>query len=155
MVSAVDGTSLMPHLTGDTGPDGVIGEYLGEAAVAPIVMIRRGQWKFVHSPVDPDQLYDLANDPDEVRNLAGDPEQVERIAAFRQEVAVRWDLNRLNQEVLDSQRRRRLVAAAAQTGALSSWDFQPYRDAAQQYVRAHMDLEDIEAAARFPRVRGA
>jgi choline-sulfatase len=36
---------------------------------------------------------------------------------------------------------------------LSAWDYQPPRDAAQEYVRAHMDLEDLEAMARFPRVR--
>lgn len=153
LISAADGTSVVPHLTGGDGPDGVIAEYLGEAALAPIVMIRRGAWKFIHSPVDPDQLFDLSADPDELHNLAADPAQAERVAAFHQEVAERWDLGRLNEEVLDSQRRRRLVAAAAQRGALTSWDFQPYRDAAQQYVRAHMDLEDIEAAARFPRVR--
>ena len=48
-------------------------EYLAEGAIAPIVMIRRGQHKFIHSPPDPDQLYDLAADPGEQVNLAGDP----------------------------------------------------------------------------------
>ena len=36
----------------------------------PLVMIKRGRYKFVHSPADPDQLYDLIEDPDELRNLA-------------------------------------------------------------------------------------
>ena len=44
-------------------PREVIGEYMGEGSIAPIVMIRRGDLKYVHSPVDPDQLYDLAADP--------------------------------------------------------------------------------------------
>src|SRR6185437_2879523 len=60
---ALDGRSLVPHLEGGAGHDEVIGEYLAEGAVAPIVMIRRGAEKFVHSPADPDQLYDLAGDP--------------------------------------------------------------------------------------------
>ena len=47
-----------------------IGEYLAEGAIAPIVMIRRGRHKFVHSPADPDQLYDLTADPDERVNLS-------------------------------------------------------------------------------------
>ena len=45
----------------------MIGEYLAEGAIAPLVMIKRGRYKFVHSPVDPDQLYDLAEDPEESR----------------------------------------------------------------------------------------
>ena len=49
------------------GHDLVLGEYLAEGAVAPIVMIRQGRYKFVHCPADPDMLFDLAEDPDELR----------------------------------------------------------------------------------------
>ena len=56
--------------------------------------------------------------------------------------------------MLASQRRRRLVAAASGKGLAKTWDYQPFRDAAQDYVRGHMDLEELEASARFPRVRG-
>jgi choline-sulfatase len=154
MAPSGDGASLMPHLLGQEGPDQVLGEYLGEAAIAPIVMIRRGRFKFIHSPVDPDQLFDLVADPDELANLAAAPAHAEAVAAFRREVAERWDLGRIEAEVLASQRRRRLIAAASAKGAAKSWDYQPFRDAAQDYVRGHMDLEDLEASARFPRVRG-
>ena len=41
----------------------VVGEYMAEGAVSPIVMIRRGSMKFVRCAADPDQLYDLATDP--------------------------------------------------------------------------------------------
>ena len=34
--------------------DEVVAEYLAEGAIAPIVMIRRGCYKFIHSPADPD-----------------------------------------------------------------------------------------------------
>ncbi len=54
--------------------------------------------------------------------------------------------------MIASQRRRHLVTAALATGAHHSWDFQPFRDAGRQYVRNHLDLDDIEASARFPRV---
>ncbi len=72
LAAPLDGHSLVPQLAGKAGPDEVIGEYLAEGAIAPLVMIRRGRYKFVHSPVDPDQLYDLHEDPDELQNLAPD-----------------------------------------------------------------------------------
>ncbi|MFT3965449.1 MAG: choline-sulfatase [Sphingobium sp.] len=150
----LDGRSLVPHLSGGAGHDEVIGEYLGEGAIAPIVMIRRGPWKFIHSPADPDQLYKLDADPDELANLAAHPDQAKRVAAFRAEVAQRWDLAEVKRAVIASQRRRRLVAAANATGALHAWDWQPPRDASREYIRSHLDLELLEAAARFPRVRG-
>ncbi|HZU62345.1 MAG TPA: choline-sulfatase [Novosphingobium sp.] len=149
----VDGRSLLPHLQGSAGPDEALGEYLGEGALAPIVMIRREGWKYIHSPTDPDQLYHLAADPDERTNLAADPAHAPRIAALRAEVQARWDLPEIAADVLASQRRRRLVAKANATGQLTHWDHQPPRDASRAYIRAHMDLEQLEAQARFPRVR--
>ncbi|HEY0271060.1 MAG TPA: choline-sulfatase [Sphingomonas sp.] len=153
MATRGDGASLMPHLLGEAGKDEVLGEYLGEGAIAPIVMIRRGRFKFIHSPADPDLLFDLAADPDELHNHAADPGHAGEVAAFREEVAERWDLGRIEAEVLASQRRRRLIAAASARGMAKSWDYQPFRDATREYVRGHMDLEDLEASARFPRVR--
>jgi choline-sulfatase len=149
---SIDGRSLLPHLSGDGGHDEVFGEYLAEGALAPTVMIRRGGYKFVHSPADPDQLYDLESDPDEQRNLAADPRHAARVAAFRTEVGERWDLARLDAEVRDSQRRRRLVAGALAIGTPAPWDYQPRRDASTQYIRNHMDLDDLEMRARFPKV---
>jgi choline-sulfatase len=153
--SEIDGRSLVPHLTTGDGHDEALGEYLAEGAVAPIVMIRRGRHKFVHSPADPDQLYDLAADPQELRNLAADPVAAELVAAFRTEIGGRWDLPRLDAAVRESQRRRHLVTAALGVGTPAPWDFQPFRDAASQYIRNRADLDDLEARARFPRVRPA
>ncbi len=151
----LDGRSLVPHLDGSGGHDEVFGEYLAEGAIAPIVMIRRGRHKFVHAPCDPDQLYDLSTDPDELVNLAAEPSAAAALRQWREEAAGRWDLARLTQEVIASQRRRHLVTAALKVGAHHPWDFQPFRDASRQYVRNTLDLDDIEAAARFPRAAGA
>ena len=150
--SSIDGRSLVPHLAGGRGHDEAIGEYLAEGAIAPMVMIRRGGMKFIHSPPDPDQLYDLRRDPGERDNLARKPGHAARIAEFRAEVARRWNLAALDAEVRASQRRRRLVDAALTKGDIRAWDFQPFRDAAKQYMRNTMDLDDLEAVARFPRV---
>ena len=147
-----DGRSLLPELQGQGGPGEVFGEYLGEAAIAPLVMIRRGRLKFVHCPVDPDQLYDLVADPQERVNLAARPDQATQVAAFRAEVARRWSLDTVHGEVLASQRRRHLVYAALREGRYTPWDFQPQRDASRLYVRNDQELNDLEAMARFPRI---
>jgi choline-sulfatase len=152
----LDGTSLVPQLEGGAGAgaDDVIGEYAAEGAIAPLVMIKRGRHKFVHSPADPDQLYDLATDPDELRNLAVDPTPAVRpvLAGFRAETARRWDLPAMHAAVVASQRRRLFVNEALRTGRHTSWDFQPQRDASRLYVRNDRELADLEASARFPPV---
>jgi choline-sulfatase len=149
---ALDGRSLAPHLRGAGGHDEAIGEYLAEGAIAPLVMIRRGAYKFIHSPVDPDQLFDVIRDPRERDNLADNPSYAEAIADFRAEVGGRWDLAELDARIRDSQRRRRLVETALSRGKIHSWDFQPFQKASRQYVRNSMDLDDLEAMARFPPV---
>jgi len=157
----VDGHSLVPTLEGSNAKQGagggahareVIGEYLAESAIAPVVMIRRNHLKFVHSPVDPDQLYDLAADPQERVNLAAHAGHAATVAGFRAEVATRWSLPALHAEVLASQRRRHLVYAALRSGRYTPWDFQPLRDASRLYVRNDQELNDFEAMARFPRL---
>jgi choline-sulfatase len=150
----LDGRSLMPHLQGTGGHDEVIGEYLAEGAIAPIVMIRRGAEKFIHSPVDPDQLYELAEDPDELANDATVPTAAGRVAEYRSEIARRWDLDALHARVVASQRRRRLVYRALSQGTKFSWDYAPPANAANKYIRSHMDLDELEAMARFPALHG-
>ncbi len=146
----IDGRSLMPHLTGGQGHDEVIGEYMAEGSRETLVMIRRGRYKFIHAPQDPDLLFDLQADPQELHNLAQSADHAERVAALRAEVASRWDLPAINARVLESQRRRRLVYAALQRGKRTGWDHQPMVDAGQQYMRNHIDLDDLERRARFP-----
>ena len=148
----LDGRSLLPHLQGQAGHDEVIGEYMAEGSKTPLVMIRRGPWKFMYSQDDICLLYNLPNDPDELHDLANDPAHQEVLNGFKQEVAERWDLGALHQQVLDSQRRRRLVGQALGQGTLTSWDHQPMVKASEQYMRNHMDLDDLERRARFPKV---
>jgi choline-sulfatase len=150
LAGPLDGRSLLPHLTGAPDRDETVAEYLAEGAIAPIVMIRRGPHKFVHSPADPDQLYDLAADPCERVNLAGDAAFAGLAGQFRREVAERWDLAELDREVRRSQRRRITVSAALATGSQTSWDYAPPYDASRQYIRRHMDLADLERMARYP-----
>jgi choline-sulfatase len=146
----LDGRSLLPHLGGTGGHDEVLGEYLGEGAIAPLLMIRRGRWKYVCSAPDPDQLFDLEADPHERTNLATHPAHRATVESFRAEATRRWDSDAIRGQVIASQRRRRLVYAALKQGAYAPWDFQPRPDASRAYVRNNLDLDDIERRARFP-----
>ena len=83
--------------------------------------------------------------------LAGDPAHQATLQAFMEEALKRWDLPALHQQVLNSQRRRRLVYSALTKGKLTSWDHQPFVDGSQQYMRNHIDLDDLERRARFPK----
>jgi choline-sulfatase len=145
------GTSLVPLLDGrrSTVPRIVEGEYLGEGAIAPIFMVRDGRWKYVHCDVDAPQLYDVAADPDELRNLADSPDHRDVAASFSTRVCERWDSRRINEEVLASQRQRRVVDAAMRQGRRVSWDHQPMVDASERFMRNHFDLNEVERGRRL------
>ena len=145
----VDGRSLYPLLLGTKEDPGATawGEYLAEGAIAPIYMLRRGPWKFIHSPVDPDQLFNLDDDPEELANLAASHPLA---AEFRAEVEAKFDIPRINKEVLESQQSRLMMFEALKRGHHFPWDFQPLRDASEQYTRNHMSVTDRDLQSRFP-----
>jgi choline-sulfatase len=147
---ALDGRSLLTHLQGEGGHDEAIGEYMAEASNDPLVMIRRGRYKFVYARKDPCLLYDLASDPQERNNLGESEAHRPQVAQFLQDLYQRWNLEQVAGQVLASQRRRRFVARALARGRLKSWDHQPWVDASNQYMRNHIDLDDLERRARFP-----
>ncbi|MFV9684259.1 choline-sulfatase [Pseudomonas sp. NY15367] len=148
----LEGLSLLPHLKGKGGHDEVLGEYMAEGTLSPLMMIRRGPWKFVYSEQDPPLLFNLDSDPQELHNLADCNEHKDILAGFLAEARGRWDIPAIHAATLASQRRRRLVAEALSHGKLTSWDHQPWVDASQQYMRNHIDLDDLERRARFPAV---
>ncbi|KAF8847309.1 choline-sulfatase [Acephala macrosclerotiorum] len=157
----MDGTSLLPHLQGrEGGSDTVFAEYCGEGTVAPMMMIRRGEWKYITCPADPDQLYNLKDDPKELVNLASlpakhpysTPEVLSTLLDFQNEAKAKWDMKAITDSVLVSQRQRRLVWSALKTGKFTSWDYNPNDDGREKYIRSHMHLDDLELKARFPPV---
>ncbi len=149
-IAPLDGRSLVPHLRGDVGPDGVYSEYLAEGAIGPMVMIRRGPWKYIHSLSEAPQLFNLQQDPYEKRNLAADREYQDTVESFAKEVAARWRLDNLNQQVLASQQKRLFLTRIAGRDAIPKWDYQPHKEASQRYIRNHQTLDEQEAFARYP-----
>jgi choline-sulfatase len=150
LAGLVDGRSLVPLLEGEPeNPDTtLVGEYLAEGVEQPMVMLRRGRWKFVHTPTDPDQLFDLEADPLELVNHAG--EQVDLVREFRHHVRSRWNLEALERDVRASPQARLVIFRALQLGAPYPWDFQPSRPASQQYTRNTMDVAARDERSRFP-----
>lgn len=132
----MDGLSLMPHLQGKGGHDTVIAEYTGEGTISPLMMIRRGPWKYTTCPTDGPQLFNLDTDPLELTNLAkgiqklttltAEDEQIRQVFEdFEAEAAERWDFDAITKDVLHSQRQRRVCWAALNIGKKTSWDFNP------------------------------
>ncbi|MEQ8652010.1 MAG: choline-sulfatase [Kiloniellales bacterium] len=120
----LDGEDLTGLLgrSGTSRERSVYAEYLAEATPGPIVMIRRGRYKFVYCEHDPALLFDLETDPDEMVNLAEAPEQAGAIAALRAEIDARWNLPDLAQRVRHSQQQRLLIRGAMRQGQAAEWE---------------------------------
>lgn len=161
----MDGISLLPHLEGRQGHDTVIAEYTGEGTIAPLMMIRRGPWKYITCPTDEPQLFNLENDPLELVNLAKVANMSEpltpyeeearlKFIKFETEAAARWDFNAITQTVLLSQRKRRFVWDTLKKGRFESWDWDPaaHDQGTNRYIRSFLPLDDLERRARYPPV---
>ena len=145
------GRSLWESAAGGRDPvDETTAEYMAEMTTHPMFMIRRGRHKYIHCDTDPPLLYDLEADPLERTNLAGHPDHTELSAAFAAEVGQRWDSGAIRERILASQRTRRVLHAAMNIGEAPSWDYAPVRDAANEYVRNHMDWNVVGPRYRFP-----
>ena len=149
---AVDGRSLLSVLNGtDESPQPVLGEYVGEGSIDPMLMIRMQQWKFNYCENDPPQLFDLEADPHELNNLALQAEQQELVQQFIERVCQRWNIPRFRSEVLSSQKRRHRVYQGLRQGKYQPWDHQPVQNSSDRFMRNHLDLNVLESQARFPR----
>ncbi|KAI5459041.1 alkaline-phosphatase-like protein [Mariannaea sp. PMI_226] len=158
----MDGASMLPYLEGggcEDGQDTVFAEYAGEGTVRPMMMIRRGPWKYITCPADEPQLFNLERDPQELHNLARfgvDPQTPEELEArqvfykFEAQAKAKWDFAAITEKVIASQRARRLVWQALSRGEFTSWDFNPEDDGRKKYIRSTIPLDTLERRARFP-----
>ncbi|KAK5111985.1 hypothetical protein LTR62_004519 [Meristemomyces frigidus] len=148
----MDGRSLLPHLKGKDTHDTVYAEYMGEGTIAPMMMIRRGDWKYITCPADPDMLFNLADDPDELINLttSEDPFTKRMYEALVAEAKAKWDMDAITADVLKRQRQRIFCNQTLHKGTWTPWDYRVPDDSQSKYIRSHMELDDLERRARFP-----
>jgi choline-sulfatase len=145
----MDGESVVGLLAGSPARGPVVCEYHAEGVTAPAAMIRDGRHKLIVCRGDPDQLYDLVEDPLELSNVATSPDRGDVVRELRDTLATRLDLAAIERRVLESQRERRVVAAALTAGEVAAWDYQPFVDASTQYVRTREDLYHLQRIARL------
>jgi choline-sulfatase len=152
----VTGVSLWPTLqTGETSQTEAIGEYCAEMTPGvPVCMIRRGPWKYIHCAYDPPVLYNLDDDPGERVNLSDAPDCADIVAEFAAEAAAKWDSEAIRLQVIASQTGRRVVQQAHEQGQMSAWDYQPPRDATQEYVRNTVSWDDVLHRMQYPPPEG-
>jgi choline-sulfatase len=149
---AHDGVSLLANINSDSNPSHtVFGEYVGEGSIDPMIMVREGDWKFNYCEVDPPQLFNLKDDPLELNNLADSEQHQALLEKFSQQIHQKWDIAKFRTDVLRSQKNRLAVYHGLQKGQFQAWDFQPQQDATNRFMRNHLDLNVLEAHARFPR----
>ncbi|MDP2492961.1 choline-sulfatase [Shimia thalassica] len=145
------GESLVHLGQGGERTSPVAMEYAAEASYAPMVSLRYGKWKYNRCLLDEDQLFDLENDPHELTNLATVDAHQGTLQTLRAKSEARWDLERFDADVRESQARRWVVYEALRQGGYFPWDYQPLQQASERYMRNHMDLNDVEENQRFPR----
>ncbi len=150
--NSMDGHSLRPLLTdgSSNSRNTVISQYSAECTAHPMVMIRRGNLKYIHCASDPTLLFDLEADPLEQTNLAQNSDYRDEVASFEKEIEEQWDLNIIREDVIRSQQSRLFIHNAMKQTPYTDWDFQPHTAASEQYVRTHRELDDIAIKSRFP-----
>ncbi|MGI9363914.1 MAG: choline-sulfatase [Rhizobiaceae bacterium] len=151
---AIDGRSLLPALRGKAEQRQIMAEYAAEGSIAPMVMLRQGDYKLNVCAVDPDQLFNLKTDPHESHNLAQDEQHQDVLADMKVVVDSAYDLDAFDQQVRASQQQRLLVYESLRNGNYYPWDYQPLQLASERYMRNHKDLNELEGVARFPRFQG-
>ena len=146
----ITGESLCGLIQGEKRENPVLMEYAAEASHAPLVCIRKDRWKYISCSLDPEQLFDLDKDPNELDNLIEKTGYKSITQSFRDIVEATWNLDRFDQDVRESQAKRKVVYEALRKGGYYPWDFQPLKQASERYMRNHLDLNILESSQRYP-----
>lgn len=153
LIAPLNGRSLIPLCNGNAEGDLnlAISEYLAEGTGMPMLMIRRGSYKYINCHDDPDQLFDLNSDPNELNNLADSNSYSKTLEEFQNEAEQYWNVNKLKHKVIQDQERRRFINSALRIGRYQGWDFKPKRNPENEFTRSHMDLSKFDYTSRYPR----
>ncbi len=154
--SSPDGTreqSIWPLLTGGSKEtaDCIYCEHTDANALCPILMVRRGSYKYIYSEKWGCRLFNLDADPDEKVDLIDDPAMANVRHALHNLVLERWgDPGALKDRIVRDQNRRRFVWQCLTRGKRPVWDYQPCEDESRKYVRSDRSLFDTESDSILP-----
>jgi len=129
-----------------------ISEYYGEGVIHAARMLRKGRYKYIYVHEEAPRLFDIEADPNEQVNLAGVPEFRQVEEEMRKILLDRWGVEAMEERVLRSQRERLLIKQAIPDDESNIWDFQPFFNARNQYVRLR-DAQETNELMRYPRVK--
>jgi len=135
----------------------VVGEYFGEGAISPMVMIKYNEYKYIFCLDDPSQIYNLAQDKNELNNVYGllDDKIYDTLEYLREEYYNDAKLSMLKQKVIRDQHQRRFIYETTKNHANVDWNFHPFAGinySKDRFMRNHKDLNDLELNSRFPRI---
>jgi choline-sulfatase len=144
LVEEIDGNSLWGLVTSsdEQWEYPVYSEYLAEGALAPILMVKQANLKYVCSGVDPEQLFDLKTDPDELNNLIGNPAYSNQHRALAKLATQQWNIELLTEQIQLSQRRRLFLRRALTTGEHAAWDYLAPDPLAAHCLRGKLTYND-------------
>lgn len=145
------GQSLLAAINGNEISRPVFIEHLDGGTIAPRLVVRNVNHKYIYSSAYPPQLYDLAEDPEELYNLAGQAEFEALEQAMYGLDEGNWDLESTGREIAKNQASRRLVDAALSQGREEIWDFQPRAQTHNTHYVRHGDaFPDVERRGYLP-----
>ncbi|MFK7805442.1 MAG: choline-sulfatase, partial [Anaerolineae bacterium] len=98
LIEPIEGADLTLYFDEEDDDRLIAAEYLGENALAPMLMVRQGDYKYLHSEGYLTMLFHVGDDPLELNNLAGLglPIEVELSAVIKQ----RWNSKELSQQIV-------------------------------------------------------
>ena len=139
----MEGRSLLPLLQGEKQQDrDAMAEYHAEGVFRACIMLRNERYKYVYIEDAQPQLFDLIEDPDEWQNLAGNPDHRTVESELRKTIENRFDIKSLSSNIEQKLHQKKIVNAAMHRNN-QAWDYQPFFDAAQQYVRTDAEKKYI------------
>jgi choline-sulfatase len=147
----LDGKSLVGLLEGreTNWTDEAISEYCGEGVIHAARMLCRDSYKYIYVHEHEPLLFDLETDSNELENLADYPDFQLICQSMQQRLLEDWDPAEIEERVVTSQQVRLMLHRTLTQDRATYWDYQPYCDASETYVRSR-DAQETSRERRFP-----
>ena len=117
LVEPIDGQSLVEPPAESLA----LAETMSDGLDAPILMVRKGRYKWISGPQFSPLLYDLRDDPHEQHNIAAERDSL--CDEFSRIVEKTWDTSELQRSIEKSTPRRLLIRASHGQGVAPRWDY--------------------------------